>query len=312
MERGIVVISACLIGAFAAPASGADPLAGNALLFDGNSDYTLVPDSPSLDLSSAATIEFWISPQEPQLNSGRIIQKGDGIDGNSDRAYEMEITRNDHPYGRGLAGTFFQGTSTFTVTFSPTDWVAGEWIHVCSTFDMSTSELKLYLNGAPASVSTTNPGAIRNSSFPLLFGAIPGFDRYYKGLLDEVRIWNTVRSPSEIAANYNRLVANDTVGLVGHWDFDEPFGDQHIFDGSPFGNDGVLGDSLAVASNDPTRVVSTAPIVPEPSVGVMLLCVCFVVAQRRIFGGGETGNCMFTACVHLRRKHDTWGEVEGV
>jgi len=49
---------------------------------------------------------------------------------------------------------------------------------------------------------------------------------------------------------------------VGYWKFDEAAADQNVFDSSPSGFNGTRGASNAVASDDPTRAASTAPIVP--------------------------------------------------
>src|SRR5262249_32319913 len=99
------------------------------------------------------------------------------------------------------------------------------------------------------------------STLPLILGSCNGIFLFYGGEMDEVRIWNIVRTPAEIAANFNRHVAPDSQGLLGYWQFDEAIDQQQISDSSIYGNHGVLGDSPAPASNDPARIPSTAPIV---------------------------------------------------
>ena len=52
----------------------------------------------------------------------------------------------------------------------------------------------------------------------------------FTGKLDEVRVWNVARGATEIARDYNRVVAADTSGLVGYWRFEEQD------DGDPLAN----------------------------------------------------------------------------
>ena len=100
------------------------------------------------------------------------------------------------------------------------------------------------------------------------------------GLMDEVRLWNIARSPGEILANYNRTVAPSTAGLVGYWNFDEASG-QTIYDLTTNDNDGLLGATAAVATDDPKRVLSDAPLVPEPGTLGFLIMGGLAMLRRR-------------------------------
>ena len=242
------------------PTAACSYAASRALLFDGSNDLVRIPDSASLDLSTAATIEFWFAPQEyAGTDFQRIIEKGDGVDGNSDRAYEIEFHQSNASQP-GIQCTFFLGTNTYAIGYVYQTLVPGAWIHVCSTFDLAAGEIRVYVNGVLKQIHSGITQPIRNSSYPLIFGAVPPFGRYYKGQLDEVRIWNVARSSAEVAANYSRLVSPNTPGIVGYWRFDEATGIQSVLDSSSLGNNGTLGASSSVASDDPTRVASTAPI----------------------------------------------------
>lgn len=51
----------------------------------------------------------------------------------------------------------------------------------------------------------------------------PASGEYWKGLIDDVRIWNVVRTPDEIGVNYRKEIAG-APGLVGSWRFNEGVG----------------------------------------------------------------------------------------
>jgi hypothetical protein len=100
---------------------------------------------------------------------------------------------------------------------------------------------------------------------PLLFGnagTCTGMD----GEIDEVRMWNVVRTPAEISQFYGCPVDPQSPGLVGYWRFDEEPGDQSIMDLSPFANHGFLGTSPNPDQQDALRVVATHPACTTTSV----------------------------------------------
>jgi hypothetical protein len=84
---------------------------------------------------------------------------------------------------------------------------------------------------------------------------------FYRGDLDEVRIWNIARDPKEIVATMHRPLSGAEPGLVGYWKFDEGSG-QNVADSSPSGVTGVLGRTSALETSDPTWVESSAPLGP--------------------------------------------------
>ncbi len=103
------------------------------------------------------------------------------------------------------------------------------WTHVAASYDVALHTWKLYVNGVldqtlilgasytPQSLS--NVKACIGSSF-ISTGAATG---YFAGRIDEVRIWNVVRSDAEILANYNLELSSGT-GLASRWGFNEGTG----------------------------------------------------------------------------------------
>jgi hypothetical protein len=69
----------------------------------------------------------------------------------------------------------------------------------------------------------------------------------FDGIIDEVRIWNVVRTPEEIQTNMNSCFAKTQPGLVGCWSLNEGNGDK-IIDLSGNQNDGTTADATWVQS----------------------------------------------------------------
>jgi hypothetical protein len=139
--------------------------------------------------------------------------------------------------------------------------VDGLWQHVAATFDHGL--VKLYVNGV---VEGTAEGVLSpvTTDGPLCLGHRLG---EYDGVMDEVRVWNVVRSQSEIVEAMGRYVEPTAPGLVGYWRFDEGTGDV-AYDATAYGNHGRLGTAVGPDGNDRVWTVDVAPIAPAPGAGV--------------------------------------------
>lgn len=84
---------------------------------------------------------------------------------------------------------------------------ANTWYHIVATFN-GTHQL-LYVNGVLVDFDV-NTGVIVPSSEVLFMGyhTVGGADRYFKGIIDEVGIWNVSKSQTEVTELYNNGLAN--------------------------------------------------------------------------------------------------------
>ena len=100
---------------------------------------------------------------------------------------------------------------------------AGEWNHVSLTYNKDaggTDEIKLYLNGTQ-SATGDYATAISTNNNNLLLGDMVGF----LGEMDEIRLWNDVRTQQEIRDNMHRIVTPASESnLVAYWKLNESSG----------------------------------------------------------------------------------------
>ena len=118
----------------------------------------------------------------------------------------------------------------------PTDLPLGQWCHMAAV--SGRGGMRFYLNGV----------LVGSNSFEGSFAAIgAGPDNYlgrsnwrenayFRGQLDEVRVWSAARSGEEIRAGMGQVLTGNEEGLVGLWNFDG--GDAR--DQSPQGHHGQL------------------------------------------------------------------------
>lgn len=202
-----------------------------ALYFDGSTDEVIVPSHSSLNPTSEITLMAWINADDWAGNR-RIIQKG------VDDQYRL-IDEGDLEIG--LAGV----AATQPHTPLP---ATGEWHHVAGTYNGSW--ICLYVDGEEKTAVTAS-GSIQTSSTALYIGNKPGsggsYDRF-KGLIDEVRIYNKGLTHQEIVNTMNNTNPT-TDGLLLYYSFDFLDGSTCI-DLSGNGNNGTNYGANQVASFD--------------------------------------------------------------
>jgi len=74
---------------------------------------------------------------------------------------------------------------------------------VAATYDATT--LRLYLNGVQVG-STPRTGALATSTNPLTIGGDPIYGQYFTGLIDEVRVYSTALSASQIQSDMSAAI----------------------------------------------------------------------------------------------------------
>src|SRR5882724_7114332 len=165
---------------------------GKALSFDGVNDWVAIADAPSLDLTTGMTVEAWVYPTTSSGVRDVLIKEGASVD-----IYNL-YARN----GRGRAEiNVYIGGSNRTAEGSVLK--ANVWTHLAGTYDGSM--LRLYINGIEAA-HQAQEGLITASSGPLRIGGNSIWGEYFKGRIDEVRIYNRALTQAEIQNDMNTLI----------------------------------------------------------------------------------------------------------
>ena len=166
---------------------------GHALLFDGIDDFVDCGIVSGLEeIERAGTIEFWFKPQEFK---GGLVNWSTGA-GWPDQRLVIAF-KNYHGATEFLqASSNSKGYRERTLD-SPQK---NAWNHVAVTFDGGT--VAYYLDGRLRHVFCQDARP-RIEGVPLWIGKSSGLGgAYFKGLIDEVRIYRRVLSPLEVLAHY--------------------------------------------------------------------------------------------------------------
>ncbi len=171
--------------------------ANSAYYFDGSSNFIEVNSSISLDQTSmtAITYSVWFSPDDTC---------GSGVD-NQRLLYVCDTPHTgqndiDYKFSTGKAVVCY---------YNPTGWydLTGNtqldkkiWHNIVVVYDYTASSTKIYVNGVLDGETTALVGKPLNAGLTL--GRSVGNPWFYKGLIDDVRIYNRALSAEEVAALY--------------------------------------------------------------------------------------------------------------
>ena len=205
--------------------SGAFSGPRNALTFDGNDDYVGLADG--FRLGAKFTQEMWIYPTDG-TNSFRGILGG-SYGGSS------SASRPPCVYQHGLKIHFgFGDGASWIPSETPDVLTINSWNHIALTFDGNS--YLVYVNGRLVYSTTSFFGKTPNS---VPQDGIGGLDTYFKGMIDEVRIWSKTRTASEIQEDMMKTLTGTEPGLEAYYRFDETDGTT-LFDIAGNDNNGTL------------------------------------------------------------------------
>ncbi len=96
----------------------------------------------------------------------------------------------------------------------------GAWHHWAGTYDATTNTLTLYRDGMAVQSAVAGSDYTDNANLNLYVGGTPASGGSYVGQLDEVRLFDDVRTAAEIWNNWHRTESVSTDHLIAEWSMD--------------------------------------------------------------------------------------------
>ena len=228
---------------------------GKGGVFDGANAQVRIADSPSLSISGTAlTIAAWVKPTA-----------GDGyrVIVHKERQYSLAILNGQLTYADSV-------TWSYSTLGAYGSIPVGSWSHVVVTFDGRA--IAFYVNGALVG-SKLRPGAISDNANPVCVAAYNCSGLRFGGTLDEVSIYASALSATDVQSLAGTPTATSTPAIVltptrtamqavptstltpgttpttsgagptGYWRFDEGSGTR-VGDSSGFANTGTAQNGM--------------------------------------------------------------------
>ncbi|MDJ0926913.1 MAG: DNRLRE domain-containing protein [Gammaproteobacteria bacterium] len=164
---------------------------GDALEFDGNNDR--VTTNSNFTPPSAGTVSFWMQVDGPPGAHGRILGLHD--------TWEIRHVTTGTPDGIPYGLVFDLGVSGVNTEFVTTTTIdnPGQWYHIAASYDTATDAYAVYIDGVPHTSGIYSSPLSMPSAAPLSLGTRTGSSNNYDGKLDDVRIYDRVLTPAQIA-----------------------------------------------------------------------------------------------------------------
>lgn len=200
-----------------------------------SSEYATAADSTSVSVTGDITIELWMKIKS-QVSSGTgwfIVMKSTA--GGSNRSYELTYEYyGANPilqmriFSAGTPSNFWTGYLTKTLTID-------QWYHIAVTVDVSAaaaSKANWVIDGTSEGAGTgadTGSGStsIHDNTTAFRIGQSDpvnaGF--YPDAQISLVRLWDTIRSTSDISTNMCNVLGS-TTNLKGEWTLDNVYTDN--------------------------------------------------------------------------------------
>ncbi len=186
----------------------------NCLHFDGDNDFV---QFSGFALQSDFTISYWFKAAENENfgNDDRILASGPGI--------RFEIGVADFDCESGFGWLFEQETGG--VLCMQIDMRDGEWHHMAMTISGNTRSI--YYDGDFIGSYSGFSDVVYGENFRM--GQWTGgssASTYYKGYLDEVRVWDYALHPDSIVATMNCELTGNEEGLLAYWNFNQGISEE--------------------------------------------------------------------------------------
>ena len=163
----------------------------NGFSFDGVNDYVITTTNSSLDTTTAHSYSLWIKPTTVNTYMFYVstCTGSSGFSIGNDNAGNLAMFKGSVNI-ENLSGYYLTANTMYHI------------VVVYKGASFGANNLLFYVNGSL--VSTKTASMVYDTAKPFVIGADGNTTaRYYKGLIDEVAIWNRIITATEVTQLYN-------------------------------------------------------------------------------------------------------------
>ncbi|MBU2249783.1 MAG: right-handed parallel beta-helix repeat-containing protein [Gammaproteobacteria bacterium] len=186
-----------------------------------SAQYAYINDTASLSITGDMTIECWVKVESAPSGANATILSKYAYTGNQRSWYLSYL--NGGGTIRFSVDDAGDNPSYADIVYTLTP---GTWYHLAVAYDASAGSAVLYVNGSSVGTFTGLDISIFNSTAKFCIGSISEGESFFDGLIDEVRVWNDIRTAQEILNNYNKEILGSEANLQGYWQLDNDYLDK--------------------------------------------------------------------------------------
>ncbi|MDC0584653.1 T9SS type A sorting domain-containing protein [Bacteroidales bacterium] len=210
-------------GCFAGP--------GNALDFDGSNDF-VTTGAGLVNFANDMTVEGWFNTTNSTGYNSIVT---------------IERTLADAPTNflqiltTSSGNIYVDDANDASVLITTESYNDGNWHHIAFVRNSGIKTFYLYVDGVLRGTRTYTTTGVVDPDHELRFGNSEYLGGSYEmdGMLDEIRIWDDVRTIAEIRENMMTILEGDETGLLAYYRFDQQDGTT-LYDVTGNGYNGTL------------------------------------------------------------------------
>lgn len=200
--------------------------------FDGVNQYIQFPDQDYLSINTTGklSVSVWMRCDTLDFpdtqGDGYVNWMGKSTASNHEWFFRIYNGNHSTYFSRITCHAFNMAGTTSASAHVQETITQREWNHYVFVYDKTLNLICLYKNGVLENTNSTTFSnlTIGNGSAPLRIGT-QAFSSYFKGAIDDIRIYNRVLNVSEISALYNEP---STRGMVAYYPFNGNANDESI------------------------------------------------------------------------------------
>jgi hypothetical protein len=185
---------------------------GEAVLFDGSTTYiTPTAGTSVVDTTQSFSVSLWAYPTTTGGTHGLIAEAGTAASGSSGFFIKQDPINLRWVFDMPQADT--SAPTEDQIATANSSLVANTWYHLVATYNSSNKQMAFYVNDSLIG-TLTHGGTPWNSTGALQVGRLRwngNPTNYYKGSIDDVRVYPRVLSATEV----DDLYYDDTPGETG-------------------------------------------------------------------------------------------------
>jgi hypothetical protein len=192
-----------------------------ALNLNGINEFAQASDNASFDVTGAITVEAWVYMRTYDNSTWNMIV-------NKEAAYELGVHAGVWKYALNGSGGWVGRTTTVP-------YVLNEWQHIAFTRGAGLDQVKFYVNGVLAYTGDADgagTGSISNSDDYMTIGGRRSLGgsttSFFDGMIDEVRIFASARTATEIVSDMQTYGPIDSTSLRVYYDANDSPGSTLI------------------------------------------------------------------------------------
>jgi len=213
---------------------------GKALSFDGSNDYVDAGGAILDTVTNKFTVSVWV--KNGVGNQGTFFVANTASTGD---LYDWGLY---NAFGSNVYCFYIKNVSNVIVNSCSTSLATvGMWIHVVGVYYGTNTSI--YISGVQED-SDIQTGNVKDTGYNTRIGRWTDTLPFFRGAVDEVRVYNRALTPSEVEGLYKSGAAKFTspsnLGLVGYWSMNEGIG--------PYAGDSSGNKNTGTLTNGPTWV----------------------------------------------------------